>query len=225
MLRRHGMRLGASRWVAGETVAEIDGMLRRLTAQGPGAATALFDASVASQAQAEAQVREYHAAIRHLATAELDTYVGIKLSHLGLGFDDPDSAVQNTAAIVRDRPPTDSSSASRWNSHTTSRTPRDPPQLRQTRLDNCGLVTQSYLCRSEADLEQRLQFAPTVRLVKGAYVEPPQRSPIRTSATPTPPTRDSRDRASQRTLHRHRHPRRQAHLARDRARQGAVPTA
>jgi proline dehydrogenase len=102
VVRRHGMRLGASRWVAGETLNEVDRVLRRLIAQGLGAATALFDASVTSQAQADDFVREYQAAVRHLSNASLDAYVGIKLSHLGLGFGDPEAAFHNTAAIISD---------------------------------------------------------------------------------------------------------------------------
>ena len=46
-------------------------------------------------------------------------------------------------------------------------------QLRQEAgLDNVGVVIQSYLYRSEADIEQLVEMGARVRLCKGAYAEP-----------------------------------------------------
>jgi len=41
-------------------------------------------------------------------------------------------------------------------------------------FDNVGFVLQSYLRRSAADLESTFDLSPNVRLVKGAYLEPPE---------------------------------------------------
>ena len=174
VVRRHGMRLGASRWVAGQTLTEVDGVLRRLNAQGLGAATALFDASVTNQAQAEDLVREYQAAVHQLSNAGLDAYVGIKLSHLGLGFGNPEAAFRNTAAIITDAATSGQfvrieMEQSRYVDHTLGVYRR----LRDTGHENCGVVLQSYLRRSESDLQELLDLAPNVRLVKGAYLESP----------------------------------------------------
>lgn len=177
LVRRHGMRLGASRWVAGETLQQVDTVLRRLNEQGLGAATALFDAPVRTRENARAQAEEYEAAIGHLAATRIDGYVGIKLSHLGLGFGDYDAALANTTAIVRYAAGqgqfvriemeqslyvTDTLSIYR--------------HARGAGLHNCGLTLQSYLRRTPADLAQLLDLAPNLRLVKGAYLEPPDAS-------------------------------------------------
>jgi len=45
-------------------------------------------------------------------------------------------------------------------------------RLRAAGHDNVGVVLQSYLYRSEDDLESLLPLRPNVRLVKGAYLEP-----------------------------------------------------
>jgi hypothetical protein len=45
-------------------------------------------------------------------------------------------------------------------------------RLRAEGLDNVGVVLQSYLYRSPADLEDLLPLRPNLRLVKGAYLEP-----------------------------------------------------
>ena len=47
-------------------------------------------------------------------------------------------------------------------------------RLREAGHDNVGAVLQSYLYRSEADLAALLPLAPNLRLVKGAYLEPPE---------------------------------------------------
>ncbi len=47
-------------------------------------------------------------------------------------------------------------------------------RLRESGHDNVGAVLQSYLFRSEKDLAALLPLAPNLRLVKGAYLEPPE---------------------------------------------------
>jgi proline dehydrogenase len=47
-------------------------------------------------------------------------------------------------------------------------------RLREAGHDNVGTVLQSYLYRSEDDLRSLLDLAPNLRIVKGAYLEPPE---------------------------------------------------
>ena len=47
-------------------------------------------------------------------------------------------------------------------------------QLREAGHDRVGTVLQSYLYRTESDLESLLPLAPNLRFVKGAYLEPPE---------------------------------------------------
>jgi proline dehydrogenase len=46
-------------------------------------------------------------------------------------------------------------------------------RLREDGIDNVGTVLQAYLYRTEHDLEGLLPLQPNLRLVKGAYLEPP----------------------------------------------------
>src|SRR5439155_2903700 len=46
-------------------------------------------------------------------------------------------------------------------------------RLREGGQTSVGTVLQSYLYRSPADLEQLLPLEPNLRIVKGAYLEPP----------------------------------------------------
>src|SRR5262245_11263996 len=47
-------------------------------------------------------------------------------------------------------------------------------RLRESGRDNVGTVLQSYLYRSEEDLRSLLPLQPNLRIVKGAYLEPPE---------------------------------------------------
>src|SRR4029079_12328459 len=47
-------------------------------------------------------------------------------------------------------------------------------RLREGGLDNVGTVLQSYLYRTEDDLETLLPLEPNLRFVKGAYLESPE---------------------------------------------------
>jgi proline dehydrogenase len=47
-------------------------------------------------------------------------------------------------------------------------------RLREAGHDRVGTVLQSYLFRTEGDLESLLPLAPNLRFVKGAYLEPPE---------------------------------------------------
>ena len=48
-------------------------------------------------------------------------------------------------------------------------------RLREAGHDNVGTVLQSYLYRTEDDLESLLPLEPNLRIVKGAYKEPAER--------------------------------------------------
>ena len=47
-------------------------------------------------------------------------------------------------------------------------------RLRESGRENVGTVLQSYLYRSEDDLRALLELQPNLRIVKGAYLEPPE---------------------------------------------------
>ena len=102
-------------------------------------------------------------------------------------------------------------------------------RLREAGHDNVGTVLQAYLYRSEDDLESLLPLKPNLRIVKGAYKEPAERR------VPEEGGRRHRVRAARRALdrrgrvHRGRHARREADraraLARRRARADRAPDA
>jgi proline dehydrogenase len=174
LVRRHGMRLGAARFVAGETLDQLVPVLRRLNEQDLLTNTTLLGEHVHTPEESRAVVVAYREILDRIAAESLKTNVALKLTHLGLDLDE-ELAYENVAAVV-------SHAAGLGNfvridleeSQWVDVTLRIFRRLREGGHENVGTVLQSYLYRSEQDLESVLDLKPNLRLVKGAYLEPPE---------------------------------------------------
>ena len=169
---RHGMRLGAARFVAGESLDDCVRVLCELNERGLWANTTLLGEGVHEQAEAAAVRGEYEVIVRRLVDERLRANVALKLTHLGLDLDE-EVAYANVCRLVEE--------AQRLGtfiridmeqSAFVEATLRIYERLREEGLDAVGTVLQAYLRRAEDDLERLLPLRPNLRLVKGAYLEP-----------------------------------------------------
>jgi proline dehydrogenase len=173
-VQRYGFRLGAARFVAGETLDDAVPVLRRLNEAGLLTNTTLLGEGVRDEAETHAVVAAYRDVLDRIHTEELRTNLAVKLTHLGLSIDE-ELAYGNVAELV-------GHAASVGNfvrmdmeeSRTTDATLRIYRRLREAGHDNVGTVLQAYLFRAEADLAALLPLSPNLRIVKGAYLEPPE---------------------------------------------------
>ena len=168
LVRRHGMRLGAARFVAGETLDECLAVLRRLNEQGLWANTTLLGEGVLEPAQTDRVVTAYDEVIQRIAAEQLRANVALKLTHLGLEIDE-ELAYVNIRRLV------ELGSFIRIDMEQSAfvdQTLRIYRRLREDGFDNVGTVLQAYLYRTPDDLESLLPLSPNLRLVKGAYLEP-----------------------------------------------------
>ena len=169
---RYGMRLGAARFVAGETLDECVAVLRGLNERGLAANTTLLGEDVVGEGEAAAVADEYVRILERLDAEVLRANVAVKLTHLGLDMGE-EAAYANVLRVVE--------AAERLGnfvridmeySAVVDATLRIYRRLREAGHDNVGTVLQSYLFRSEGDLEALLPLRPNLRFVKGAYLEP-----------------------------------------------------
>jgi proline dehydrogenase len=168
LVRRHGMRLGAARFVAGETLDECIAALRRLNDQGLYANTTLLGEGVLEPGETERVVTAYEEVLDRIAAEELRANVALKLTHLGLDIDE-ELAHANMARLLG------KGSFIRIDMEQfqyVDATLRIYRRLREEGFDNVGTVLQAYLYRTPADLDALLPLSPNLRLVKGAYLEP-----------------------------------------------------
>jgi proline dehydrogenase len=97
---RHGMRLGGSRFVAGTTLDEAVGVLRRLDSQGLLTNTTLLGEHVQEEHEARVVVGVYETVLERIAAEGLRTNVALKLTHLGLDFVE-EVAYANVEQVVK----------------------------------------------------------------------------------------------------------------------------
>lgn len=172
-VRRHGMRLGAGRFVAGETLDECAAVLRRLNDQGLAANTTLLGEGVLEPGQTDDVVRAYRGVLDRIAADDLRANVAVKLTHLGLEIDE-ELAFENVRTLVEHAAGHGGFiRIDMEQSQFVDATLRIYRRLREAGLDGVGTVLQAYLYRTPDDLEAVLPLAPNLRLVKGAYLEPP----------------------------------------------------
>jgi proline dehydrogenase len=173
-VQRYGFRLGAARFVAGETLDDAVPVLRRLNESGLLTNTTLLGEGVRDEAETRAVVAAYREVLDRIKTEGLLTNVAVKLTHLGLSIDE-ELARSNVAELV-------GHAAGVGNfiridmeeSRTLEPTLRIYRRLREDGHTNVGTALQAYLFRTEDDLAALLPLAPNLRLVKGAYLEPPE---------------------------------------------------
>jgi proline dehydrogenase len=172
VVTRYGMRLGARRFVAGQSADEFLPVARAANAQGFAVAATLLGESVRDRAETVAVTDEYCRLLRAFAEEGIDANVAFKLTHVGLDID-PELALENATRIVAVA--AEHGNTVRFDMEQSQYVDRTLAIYRRVRerYANVGFVLQSYLYRSEGDLRALLPLAPNVRIVKGAYLEPP----------------------------------------------------
>lgn len=173
IVRHYGMRFGAARFVAGESFEEAISVLRSLNQQGLKTNTTLLGEGVNDEATAHSVTTEYRRLLDRIAAEKLNTVIALKLTHLGLDLGE-DVAYENIKQLVAHA--AELKTFMRIDMEESARvdpTLRIYRRLRADGLDNVGMVLQSALYRTHGDLEALLPLKPNLRLVKGAYLEPP----------------------------------------------------
>ena len=172
LVPRPVVRRFADRYMAGETLEDAVATVRRLNDRGIMATIDVLGEFIRAPEEAEATATEYERVLDAIAAERLDANVSVKLSALGAEID-PALADGTLARVVR--------CAERHgifvridmeHSGLTDRTLRVYRGLREAGHDGIGIVLQAYLRRTMDDVHAVADLAPSVRVVKGIYVEP-----------------------------------------------------
>ena len=174
-LVQNGMSKGiVQRFVAGETLGDAIAAARRLQALHIGAALDLLGENVATEAEARASTDAYIEVLKAVADAGLTSpYISIKLTALGLDLGDDLAAVNLQRVLTAAQQHRDA--FVRVDMEGSAYTQRTLDIVRAAHRDfgAVGTVLQSYLRRTDDDLALLNSDGISVRLVKGAYAEPP----------------------------------------------------
>src|SRR5256886_4566865 len=174
-IRGNGLaRRFASRFVAGETVDSGVAALKHLNTAGITASLDVLGESVHNAAEAHTARDTYLETLDRIRAAGAAANVSLKLTQMGLDIDER-LCVENLRAIIARAQAYDSFvRIDMEQSEYTERTLQLFKRTFHPEFGNTvGVVLQSYLRRTEQDVEQMIAFGARVRLCKGAYQEPP----------------------------------------------------
>lgn len=177
-VRRYGMRLGAGRFVAGETADDFLRAARAANARGFAVACGVLGESVRDRAEATAAAERYCELLRAFAAEGLDANVAFKLTHVGLDLD-PALAFENAERIARTAGETSNTMRIDMEQSSYADATLQIYRRLRERWSCVGFALQSCLLRSNGDLANLLALRPNVRIVKGAYLEPPEVAYVR----------------------------------------------
>ncbi len=179
-LVRHGMPIVpkaivgrvARRYVAGETLDDAVRTLRAMNDEGAMATVDVLGEEVKEQARATAAVDEYLRLLERIDRERLDANISVKPTMLGLKIDQ--SMCEGNVATIIDR------AAELGNfvridmeDHTcTDGTLELYRRMHARHPKSVGVVLQSYLRRTVADVNALLPLNPNIRICKGIYREP-----------------------------------------------------
>ena len=163
----------ASRFVAGESVTTAIEAVRGLNAKGISASLDLLGESTTNEKDAYASQGQYIELLDLIQREKLNANVSLKLTAMGMDIAD-DLCVKVTREILE--------RAKQYGNFV--RLDMESSAYTQKTLDlfekhfypdyraNVGIVLQSYLYRTEADVKRANELGARVRICKGAYKEP-----------------------------------------------------
>jgi proline dehydrogenase len=164
------VKRSASRFMPGETFHDAVAAAAQLKMHGIGTLFTHLGEDIVEAGEAETATCHYLQALDQIAAHGLGTELSIKLTQLGVDL----SSSQCYAKLVRILERAGASTV--WIDMESSRHTDITLELyRRARkiYPNVGVCLQAYLHRTARDLAALMPLAPAIRLVKGAYKEPP----------------------------------------------------
>lgn len=163
----------ANRFVAGETLDTALAAVARLNARGISASLDLLGESVHNEAEARAAGEAYVSMLDRINERKANANVSVKLTAMGLDISEDLCVAIMHRILQRAR---DYGSFVRIDMESSEYTQRTldlfEQRLYPAYRENVGIVLQSYLYRTFADVGHAIQLKARVRICKGAYKEP-----------------------------------------------------
>nr|WP_245302140.1 proline dehydrogenase family protein [Symbiobacterium terraclitae] len=172
LMTRHGLKLGASRFVAGVTLQDAVETARKLNEQGLAVTLDLLGEGVTTREDARTMAEGCAAILEAIHRERLDANLSVKPTQLGLAIG-AEAAMENLTQLQDIAKRTGNFIRIDMEASDTVDATLDVVKRLYAREPNVGTVIQAYLYRSPKDLQELAELGMNVRLVKGAYLEPP----------------------------------------------------
>jgi proline dehydrogenase len=158
----------------GETLDDALSAARVLRDGGLGTVFTYLGENVTDENEAHEVTRHYLEVLRRVREMGLGTEISVKLTHLGLDVS-PDLCYENLKRLIEREDPQKVVWIDMESSGYVDRT-LDLYRAARRAFPNVGVCVQAYLLRTAKDLDSLIALGSAVRLVKGAYLEPPDRA-------------------------------------------------
>lgn len=176
-LREHAVnypfvRRSVSRFMPGETLQAALAAAQALRLKNLGSVFTHLGENVSDRDEARKVTEHYLEVLDRIHQLSLPTEVSVKLTQLGLDLS-PEFCCDNLVQIIQ----RESRSATVWVDMEASNYADATLNIYKSTLKNrpnVGICLQSYLRRTQKDVADLLSLRPNIRLVKGAYKEPPE---------------------------------------------------
>lgn len=162
----------AKRYIAGANKEDAVEAAKGLNSLSIAATIDNLGENVSSVKEAEEAVSEYISLLGLINKGRVNSTISLKLTHLGLDLSE-DIAVNNAEKIIKKAH--ELNNFVRFDMEGSKYTQKTIDIFLKlcSRYPNIGIAIQSYLLRSRADMKLLIENNVSVRLVKGAYKEPP----------------------------------------------------
>src|SRR5271170_3254519 len=166
----------SSRFVAGTEIADAVRATQAVNRASMSVSIDNLGENVANSAEARHSAELYHQILDAIAAQQLNANISLKLTHMGLDIDEKlaREVVSGLVAKAASMDPPGFVRVDMEGSPYTQRTLDFVHELHRMpgNTNSVGTVIQSYLRRSESDVEKLLAERIRIRLCKGAYKEP-----------------------------------------------------
>jgi proline dehydrogenase len=166
------VRRAVSRFMPGEELSDALAAAQRLQNKKIGAIFTRLGENITDESEARSVTEHYLEVLRSVRDGRLDAEISVKLTQLGLDLS-PELCYDNLKTIIEQEDPR----RVVWIDMEASNYVDTTLQLYRRSLGefpNVGVCLQAYLHRTKEDLASLLPLRPSIRLVKGAYSEPPE---------------------------------------------------
>lgn len=169
--RRYGLRFGAARFVAGESLDMAAATIAELNRKGLSVTIDHLGEFIDNEQEAEEMANQCLEAIRTISKNHLDSQLSLKLTSMGMDISER-VVMKNMRKILEE-----AKACQVFVTLDMEDFPRCQPTLEvfkklKAEYNDIGTVIQAYLYRTEKDIEELNAWHPNLRLVKGAYKEP-----------------------------------------------------
>jgi len=166
------VRKSVSRFMPGETLDDALIAAQTLRGKKIGTVFTRLGENISDRAEAQEVADHYVEVLDRVRQKSLQTEVSVKLTQLGLDLS-PELCFGHLKTIIA-RAPKDSTVWIDMEASNYVDVTLDLYRRSLGEFPNVGVCLQAYLHRTKDDIDKLLPLRPSIRLVKGAYMEPPE---------------------------------------------------